>query len=89
MTDQQFVKLNNILQARVRYVHSWNAVSLTFNKSTFTIRWHEYQGDPENTNFFQETTYPVSMVPKITSDQAKKLKKDIPETERMILKDVL
>lgn len=89
MSEQQFSKLEAVLNARLRYVRAWNHVSLTANKSTFTIRWSEYQGDPDNSNFFQETTYPLKMVDVITKEQAKKLKKDIPAGEQVVLKDVL
>lgn len=81
--------LTDILQTRVRYMRAWNAVDVFNNKSKFTIKWHEWMGEPNNTALFQEVTYPIEMLDTEIRKQRDKLKKDIPECERNVLKSVL
>lgn len=88
--EAKLVILNNILQTRVRYVRSWNNVSTEMpNKSTFVIKWYNHVLDPDNDSAFQCITYPVKMIDQVTKEQLRKLKKDIPDIEREILKSVL
>jgi len=46
-------------------------------------------GDPDNQAYFQETTYPIEMLGQVMREQKAKLKKDIPDVEKEVLKGVL
>lgn len=85
--------LNNILQARLRYVRSWGKAAArhenNLNGDNLVIVWSEYRGDSGNPAFFQATTYPIKMIDKIIKDQTAKLKRDLPEHERELLKSIL
>ena len=88
--EAKLVILNNILQTRVRYNHSWHNVSIEMpNKSTFVIKWYNHVLEPENDARFMCITYPVKMIDQVTTEQLRKLKKDIPDIEREILKAIL
>jgi len=81
--------LDGILNIRLKYVRSWGQVAVGKVNDTFTIEWSQYQGDPENTAFFQSTAYPSEMIDKVIKEQKAKLKRDIPEYERELLKSIL
>ncbi len=82
--------LDDIIQLRLKYSRSWNKVVVYPDaKGTFSIKWSEYQGDPDNSARFQIATYPMEMMGQIIKEQKRKLKKDIPDTEQAILKAIL
>lgn len=87
--EEQFERLNAILQARVRYVRKWNAVDVIRpNKTTFIIKWHEYMGEPDSSAFFESKEYPIKFLSEQINEHAKKLKKDIPPNEFKILQEL-
>lgn len=80
--------LNNILQARVRYVRKWKSVSVSQDNDTITIKWYCSYDDPLNTSLFQSITYPSVSLSTAISDQKRKLKRDVPQQELEILKSL-
>jgi len=94
--EEQINKLNDVLQARVRYVRKWNCVKCEIdspseeqpNQTSFTVTWYEYQGEPENCAFFESKTYPIKFLNETILEQMKKLKKDIPPNEFNIFKEI-
>ena len=86
--EEKLKRLDDILQARVRYVHKWNAVTLDINGTTFTVKWHCHVDDPLNSALFMSTTYPKEYVDIYIKEQLKKLKRDIPVNELAILKEL-
>ena len=88
--EEQFEKLNAILQARVRYVRKWNAVDILRPKKTsFIIKWYGYMGDPDNSAYFESKEYPIKFIEEQIKEHARKLKKDIPSNEYKILKKLI
>lgn len=88
-TEIQLARLTSILDLRVKFLREWHAVSVSSNKTKFSIKWHEWAGDPSNSAFFQEITYPIEMLPKIIKSQLNKLKRDLTDTDKEILKSIL
>jgi hypothetical protein len=87
--EEQINKLNDVLQARVRYVRKWNCVKVEQpNRTSFTVTWYEYQGEPENSAFFESKMYPIKFLNEVILEQMKKLKKDIPANEYNIFKEM-
>lgn len=93
MEDKKLIEkinlLTDVLSTRVRYMRAWNAVTVSHNETLFTIRWYEWMGEPSNTALFQEITYPLDMLSRIITEQKNKLKKDIPDTDKNVLRLVL
>lgn len=90
MNEDRLTYLNNLLQTRVRYLYRWqNASVSTPNKREFIIK---YYGDTVKTNGeegFEFSTYPISDLETVIKKQEAKLKKDIPEIEKKVLKGLL
>ena len=89
--NEKIELLRLILNMRLRYVVSWGIVVLSYdiNANAFDIMWSSYLGDPDNSAFFQQTIYPDKMIDKIIKEQQAKLKRDIPNNEKDILKSIL
>ena len=83
--------LRLILSMRLKYVNNWGNVAVRTEpyNEVFSITWSSFLGDPDNSAFFQSTTYPEKMIDKIIKEQKNKLKRDMPNNEKDILKSIL